>query len=125
MVVAAILGFARRGLMGRLSASCSREEVTSQASRQGPRARRASPRARGPPTPHLPLGALSRTRGGRRQNGQGRLFPSSPHLALKQSSDSFPLPEQRGWVGWAGEKAVFLALVCGFLPETRCQMVTD
>ncbi|XP_044930810.1 uncharacterized protein LOC101687413 [Mustela putorius furo] len=58
MVVAAIQGFARRGLMGRLSASCSQEEVTSRASREGPGARRAAPRARAL-APYLPWGPLS------------------------------------------------------------------
>lgn len=110
--------------MGRLSASCSQEEVTSQAGREGPGARRAAPHARAP-APHLPWGAPPRTRGGDAKTDKGCFFPFSPPPLLKQSSDSFPLPEQRGWVGRAGEKAVFLVPACGSLPETRCQMVTD
>ena len=123
MVVAAIQGFARRGLMGRLSASCSREEVTSRASREGSGARRAAPRARAP-APYLPWGAPSRMRGGDAKTDKGCFFPFLLPL-LKQSSDSFLFPQQSGWVGWAGVKAVFLAPACGSLPETLCQMVTD
>ncbi|XP_057384784.1 collagen alpha-2(I) chain-like [Balaenoptera acutorostrata] len=75
--------------MGRLSASCSQEEVTSRASREEPEARRAAPRARAPGSPP-PLGRAFYNSRWRRQNGQGLLFPSSPHPTLKQSSDSFP-----------------------------------
>ncbi|XP_043771490.1 uncharacterized protein LOC122702044 [Cervus elaphus] len=57
MVVAAILGFARRSLMGRLSASCSREEVTSRASRQGPGSGGLCP---APGAPRLPTSPEAR-----------------------------------------------------------------
>lgn len=114
--------------MGRLSASCSQEEVTSRASREGPGARRTAPSAHAP-VPHLPWGApLERAV---ETPKQGLLFLFffflffSFSFLLKQSSDSFPLPQERGRVGWAGEKAVFLVPACGSLPEKQCQMVTD
>ncbi|KAF6280905.1 hypothetical protein mRhiFer1_009287 [Rhinolophus ferrumequinum] len=123
MVVAAIQGFARRGLIGCLSASCSQEKVTSRASREELGAPGAAPRAW--PRPPTSPGARLLERAVATPKQTRAAFSSPLNPPSKQSSDSFPLPQQRGWVGWAGEKAVFLAPACRSLPEMRCQVVTD